>query len=88
MGYYGDKAEFEAMDLLNDSVKNQKLPYLDALDNAIKFNRSEYYNRRRNSNGNYYQGLMATLKKEDNGKYSIVIVQRNAIEERRFAKHV
>jgi len=86
MGYYGDKEEFEAMDLLNSSVENQRLPYLDALDNAIKFNRSEYYNR--GNNGKYYQGLMATIQPEANGKYSIRIVKRNAVEEGNFAKHI
>ena len=89
MGYYGDKEEFEAMDLLNDSVKGQRFSYLEALDNAIKFNRGEYYNRRgKSQDGKYYQGLMATVKREDNNKYSIVIVKRNSVEEERFAKHV
>ena len=77
MGYYKDAEEYEALNELNDAVKNQQLPYLDALDNAIKFNRSQDY-----------RGLIATLKKEANGKYSIVIVKRNATEEERFAKHV
>ena len=88
MGYYDDREEFEAMEMLDRETRNQRLPYLEALDNAIKFNRSEYYNRRGKSGDRYYDGLMATIQPESNGKYSIRIVKRTPVEENRFAKHV
>ena len=74
---------------LNDDLANQRFGYLEALDYAVKFNNSEFYNRKgRTEYNTVYDGLMATIHKEANGEYSVMIVKRDAIEEDRFAKHL
>lgn len=84
-----DFAEEVAMDDLNDKLRDNTYSYLEALDAAIRFNNDEFYTRRGEKSGkNFYQGLMAKLHREANGRYSLEIVQRTRAEEDAFAKHV
>lgn len=73
---------------LNKSLEGERFGYREALENALRFNRSDYFSRGGNAQNNYQRGLMATIRREENGKYSVVIVKRNNVEEDKLAQHV
>lgn len=84
-----DTQEDLAAHRLNRSIAGQRFSYRDALNNALKFNRTQFYRRGGDSAYDQYdKGLMATINREENGKYSIVIVKRNNLEEEKLAEHV
>ena len=77
-GEYGDLSDRLTLEHLNKEIKAGKYDYSEALDNVLKFNKQNQFN----------QDFMATLKREDDGKYSIEVVKRSPAAEYELADHV
>lgn len=77
-GEYTNLSNARTLAHLNRELKAGKYDYSEALDNVLKFNKSNQFR----------DGFMATLKKEEDGKYSISVVERNANAEYELAAHV
>ena len=77
-GEYTNLSNAKTLSYLNTELKAGEYDYSEALDNVLKFNRSNQFR----------DGFMATLKKESNGKYSIKVVERNPSTEYELADHV
>lgn len=77
-GEYSNLSNFRTLEHLNRELKAGEYSYSEALDNVLKFNKSNQFR----------EGFMATLKPESNGKYSIRVVERNSNSEYELADHV
>lgn len=77
-GEYSDLSNARTLEHLNKEIKAGKYEYSEALDNVLKFNKQNQFN----------QDFMATLKREEDGKYSIKVVERNPSTEYELADHV
>jgi hypothetical protein len=77
-GIYGDLSNAKTLRYLNEELKAGKYQYDKALDEVLKFNRSSQFR----------DGFMATLNKENDGKYSISVVERTPDAEYRLADHI
>lgn len=77
-GEYSDLSNARTLEHLNREIKAGKYDYSEALDNVLKFNKQNKFN----------QDFMATLKREEDGKYSIKVVERNPSTEYELADHV
>ena len=77
-GEYGNLSNARTLEHLNREIKAGKYEYSEALDNVLKFNKQNQFN----------QDFMATLKREDDGKYTVKVVERNPSTEYELADHV
>ena len=77
-GEYTKLSNSVTLGLLNEELRAGKYDYSEALDNVLKFNRSNQFR----------EGFMATLKRDADGKYSIKVVERNPTSEYELAGHV
>ena len=76
-GEYSDLSNARTLEHLNREIAG-KYDYSEALDNVLKFNKQNQFN----------QDFMATLKREEDGKYSVKVVERNPTTEYELADHV
>ena len=77
-GEYSDLSNARTLEHLNREIKAGKYDYSEALDNVLKFNKQNQFN----------EDFMATLKREEDGKYSVKVVERNPATEYELADHV
>lgn len=77
-GEYSDLSNARTLEHLNREIGASKYDYSQALDNVLKFNKQNQFN----------QDFLATLKREEDGKYSIKVVERNPSTEYELADHV
>ena len=81
-GEYSKLSNAKTLEHLNrelaKEVKKERVDYSTALDNVLKFNRSNQFR----------EGFMATLNREEDGKYSVKVVERNPQTEYELADHV
>jgi len=77
-GEYSNLSNARTREHLNRELKAGKYDYSEALDNVLRFNKSSQFN----------DNWMATLKKENDGKYSIEVVERTPDAEYTLADHV
>lgn len=77
-GEYSDLSSAKTLLYLNNELKSGEYDYSEALDNVLKFNRSNQFR----------DGYMATLEKQDNGRYRVSVVRRTADAEYKLADHV
>jgi len=76
-GEYSDLSNARTLEHLNREIAG-KYDYSEALDNVLKFNKQNQFN----------QDFLATLKQEEDGKYSVKVVERNPTTEYELADHV
>lgn len=76
-GEYSNLSNGRVLAHLNEEIAG-KYDYSEALDNVLKFNKQNQFN----------QDFMATLKKEEDGKYKVEVVERNPSTEYELADHV
>ena len=74
-GEYSDLSNARTLEHLNKEIKAGRYDYSEALDNVLKFNKSNQFR----------EGFMATLKKEADGSYSVKVVERNPQSEYELA---
>lgn len=77
-GEYEELSNAKTLQYLNDELKAGEYNYTEALDNVLKFNRSNQFRK----------GYMATLERKDNGKYAVSVVKRSTEAEYKLADHV
>lgn len=77
-GEYYNLSNKRILGRLNEEIKAGKYDYSEALDNVLKFNRSNQFR----------EGFMATLKRNDDGTYEVSVVERNPSEEYELSNHV
>ena len=77
-GEYTDLSNAKTLEHLNREIKAGKYDYSEALDNVLKFNRSDQFR----------DGFMATLERQEDGKYEVKVVERNPETEYELADHV
>lgn len=77
-GEYSNLSNARVLEHLNREIKAGKYEYSEALDNVLKFNKQNQFNK----------DFLATLKREEDGKYSISVVERSPETEYRLAEHV
>lgn len=77
-GEYSSLNNARTLAHLNRELKAGKYDYDTALDNVLKFNRSNQFR----------DGFMATLNREEDGKYTIKVVERSPEAEYELADHV
>ena len=77
-GEYSNLSNARTLEHLNKEIKAGKYEYSEALDNVLKFNKQNQFN----------QDFMATLKREEDGKYTVKVVERNPSTEYELADHV
>ena len=77
-GEYSNLSNARTLEHLNKEIKAGRYDYSEALDNVLKFNKSNQFR----------EGFMATLKKEPDGMYSVKVVERNPQSEYELADHV
>lgn len=77
-GEYSNLSNARTLEHLNMEIKAGRYNYSEALDNVLKFNKSNQFR----------EGFMATLKREPDGMYSVKVVERNPQTEYELADHV
>ena len=77
-GEYSNLSNARTLEHLNKEIKAGKYEYSEALDNVLKFNKQSQFN----------QDFMATLKREEDGKYTVKVVERNPSTEYELVDHV
>lgn len=77
-GQYHDLNTGVVLASLNKELKAGRYTYQEALENVLRFNRSNQFK----------DNFMATLKRESGGDYSISVVKRTPDEEYKLADHV
>ena len=77
-GEYSNLSNARTLEHLNKEIRAGRYNYSEALDNVLKFNKSNQFR----------EGFMATLKKEPDGMYSVKVVERNPQSEYELADHV
>ena len=81
-GKYSDLSDALVLAELNKEMarelKANRVDYSEALDNVLKFNKSNQFR----------DGFMATLTREEDGRYSVEVVERNPLSEDALAGQV
>ena len=67
-GEYSTLSDSKTLERLNEEIKTGRYEYSEALDNVLKFNKQNQFN----------EDFMATLERQDDGKYLVQVVKRDA----------
>jgi hypothetical protein len=77
-GEFSTLSDSKTLERLNEEIKTGRYEYSEALDNVLKFNKQNQFNEK----------FMATLERQDDGKYLVQVVKRDAENEYKLADHI
>lgn len=77
-GEYSNMSNAKVLLHLNKEIGTGRYDYSEAIDNVLKFNRQNVYNKE----------YMATLKRDSEGKYMVEVVRRTPDTEAELVRHV